>query len=81
MLNTLQASVSHEILNPLDCVSSFAVQIRSKSKESHIKQMADIIYNTTKLLNLSVSDLQDRSSMQHGKMTVTKGKFQLKAAI
>ncbi len=65
-LSTLNATVSHEMMTPLNCVVAFAEKIYADSKDSGVKGKASVISKTSKLLKMNLKDLLDRNLQEKG---------------
>lgn len=46
-----QSSVTHELITPLRCISSFSEELVSSLKDSSNKRIAELINNTSKLVH------------------------------
>ena len=67
LLTLLQSSVSHELLTPLKCITSFAQNLERDLKHSPKKKEAQLISLTAKLLQSQVKMNLDKSLLENGK--------------
>lgn len=65
-LSTLNATVSHEMMTPLNCMAAFAEKIQNQSSDSDSRAQANIIVKTSKLLRMNLRDLLDRNVADKG---------------
>jgi signal transduction histidine kinase len=62
--NTLTATVTHEMMTPLNCIITFGRSLLNT--EYHSK--AKIIVNVAQLIKMNLKDLLDRSLIENGKL-------------
>ena len=65
----LNATLTHEMMQPLACIISFAQSLFKKMKDAEHKRMTTLIVNSAKLLQCQMKDLLDRSLLKNGQMT------------
>ena len=65
-LSTLNATVSHEMMTPLNCVVAFAEKIKVESADKDAQSKANIISKTSKLIKMNLKDLLDRNLQEKG---------------
>jgi K+-sensing histidine kinase KdpD len=64
--NQLTATVTHEMMIPLNCIITFARSIAKQNSDQIAK--ANTIANVAVLLKMNLKDLLDRSLFQNGKL-------------
>ena len=69
LVKNLTATVSHEMMTPLNCISTFADCLGAQLKEPEHKKIAMTINRTSKLLKLNLRDLLDRNLLERGLLT------------
>lgn len=67
MTKMLAATVTHEMMTPLNCIVTFVRSILKAGDFQRIKHFAALIERTTKMLRLNMRDLLDRSLLEVGK--------------
>ena len=67
LLTLLQSSVSHELLTPLKCITSFAQNLERDLKHSPMKKEAQLISLTAQLLQSQVKMNLDKSLIENGR--------------
>ena len=65
-LESLNATVSHEMMTPLNCIVAFAEKIAEDAEDGKISQSAGVISKTAKLLKMNLKDLLDRNLIEKG---------------
>lgn len=65
LLNMLTSSVTHELMTPLKCISSFARSLQKELQHSAKRQEAELIDVTSKLMISHVSLLLDKSMIEN----------------
>jgi K+-sensing histidine kinase KdpD len=65
-LESLNATVSHEMMTPLNCIVAFAEKIAVDAADSQSSNNAGIISKTAKLLKMNLKDLLDRNLIEKG---------------
>ena len=66
-----QSSVTHELITPLKCITSFAEELCIKIKEKSSKEIIQLIASTSKLVHAQVNELLDKNLLDK-KMIVAK---------
>ena len=64
--NQLTATVTHEMMIPLNCIITFARSIAKQNSDQCVR--AKTIENVAVLLKMNLKDLLDRSLLQNGKL-------------
>ena len=64
--NQLTATVTHEMMIPLNCIITFARSIAKQNSDQCAR--AKTIENVAVLLKMNLKDLLDRSLLQNGKL-------------
>ena len=62
----LHASVSHEMMTPLRCITSFGLAAAQEASGPAQKKKIDLIVYTAKLLQCQFKDLLDRNLLEKG---------------
>lgn len=62
----LAATVTHEMMTPLNCIVTFVRAIVSARNAKQVQYFANLIERTTKMLRLNMRDLLDRSLLEVG---------------
>ncbi len=62
--NRLTATVSHEMMTPLNCIITFARSLFGTQFDKKAKQ----IVNVAQLVKMNLKDLLDRSQLENGKL-------------
>jgi K+-sensing histidine kinase KdpD len=65
-LNMLTSTVTHEMMTPLNCILTFAKSIIDFKSSRKVTEEAGMIFKSTSLMKLYVSDLLDRTRAQTG---------------
>lgn len=63
----LTATVSHELMTPLNCIDTFGTAIEKKLDPQRTRHYVSLIKKTAKLMKLSVRDLLDKSLIECGR--------------
>jgi K+-sensing histidine kinase KdpD len=61
MMGLLTASVSHELITPLKCISAFSTELVSQLTIPRMKYKAELIFSTSKMLLSQVKILLDKN--------------------
>jgi signal transduction histidine kinase len=80
-MESLNATVSHEMMTPINFIVAFADQILGSTKDESIQKFAGVISKTSKLLKLNLKDLLDRNLMENGALEPVYQRHKLSAAI
>lgn len=67
-IKMLNSTVTHEMMTPLNCVTSFADRLVSLLKDKKQRSYAVLISRTSKLLKSYIRDLLDRNLLEKGKL-------------
>lgn len=62
----LAATVTHEMMTPLNCIVTFVRSILAAKNAQQVSYFANLIERTTKMLRLNMRDLLDRSLLEVG---------------
>ena len=66
LLQTLNATVHHEMMSPLKANVKLSKDLRNKLINPRHKKMADLIYSSSSLILLHASDLLDQRVIEKG---------------
>lgn len=62
----LAATLTHEMMTPLDCIGTFARRILTSKTEKEARHFADLIATSSKMLRLQMRNMLDRSLLEAG---------------
>ena len=69
------ANMSHEIRTPMNSIIGFSRMILTRDIDTELKEIAEIIYESTEDLLVIVNDILDFSKMESGKMKLEPRNF------
>lgn len=72
------ANMSHEIRTPMNSIIGFSRMILTRDIDDELKEIAEIIYESTEDLLVIVNDILDFSKMESGKMKLEPKNFLLR---
>lgn len=66
-----QSSVTHELVTPLKCITSFAMELSRKEMDKTNRDVIKLIASTSKLVHAQVNELLDKNLLDK-KMVIPK---------
>lgn len=70
LLKVREATVTHEMITPLRCISKFAEDLKGSLQDFASNKVAELIYKTSKLLECQVNELLDKHMLEKNMVTL-----------
>ena len=65
----LNATLNHEMMQPLTCIIFFATALLAKGLQQEDKKKLNMIVSSAKLLRCQMKDMLDRNLIENGQLT------------